>query len=418
MIKKNFDINIICKFLIVFFPISLLISSGAMEINIIILIIFYLINCFINKDFNFIKDKYFLLLSILWIALIINCFFSKNFNLSFSRSFFFIKYILLIYAINFVISDKKNINFIILFWSIILLIVGFDICFEYINKKNIIGFHSTTDPTRIASFLGEELKIGHFVLGFLFVSTGYYFEKFQKYSRYYKILGYILLLFLILAIILTGERSNTIKCLICFFLFIIFSKEKLIKYKKTTIVLIISLLCLAYSTSDRLKFRFNTYYKPIKEIGLINTIKLIKHGAHYHTAIEIFKSYPIFGIGNKNFRVECNNEKYFDSSYAYAAERCSTHPHQIYLELLSEHGIFGFVTILTIIFYVLYKSFTIFLKKLNLIHLGSIVFVTSTFIPIIPSGSFFTSWGAAIFWTNFAIMIAYNNKELENKNSN
>ena len=202
-----------------------------------------------------------------------------------------------------------------------------------------------------------------------------------------------------MAIILTGERSNTIKSLICFFLFIIFSKEKLIKYKKATIILIISLLCLSYSISDRLKFRFDTYYKPIKEVGLINTIKLIKHGAHYHTAIEIFKKYPVFGVGNKNFREECNNEKYFDSSYAYAAERCSTHPHQIYLEILS------------IIFYILYKSFIICLRKLNLIHLGSIVFVASTFIPIIPSGSFFTSWGAAIFWVNFAIMISYNNKK-------
>ena len=411
MINKNLNITTICKFLILFFPISLLISSGVMEVNIIILIIFYLINCFVNKDFNFLKNKYFILLSILWIFLIINCIFSQNFNLSFSRSFFFFKYILLIYAINFVICDRKKLNFIILFWSIVLLIVGFDIFFEYINKKNIIGFHSTTDPTRIASFLGKELKIGHFVLGFLFLSTGYYFEKFNKKSAYYKIPGYILLFFLILAIILTGERSNTIKSLICFFLFIIFSKEKLIKYKKATIILIISLLCLSYSISDRLKFRFDTYYKPIKEVGLINTIKLIKHGAHYHTAIEIFKKYPVFGVGNKNFREECNNEKYFDSSYAYAAERCSTHPHQIYLELLSEHGIVGFVTILSIIFYILYKSFIICLRKLNLIHLGSIVFVASTFIPIIPSGSFFTSWGAAIFWVNFAIMISYNNKK-------
>jgi O-antigen ligase len=410
MINKNFNINIICKFLILFFPISLLISSGVMEVNIIILIIFYLINCFINKDFNFLKDKYFILLSILWIFLIINCIFSQNFNLSFSRSFFFFKYILLIYAINFVICDRKKLNYIILFWSIVLLIVGFDIFFEYFNKKNIIGFHSPTDPTRIASFLGKELKIGHFVLGFLFLSTGYYFEKFNKKSAYYKISGYILLFFLILAIILTGERSNTIKSLICFFLFITFSKEKLIKYKKTTIILIISLLCLSYSISDRLKFRFDTYYKPIKEVGLMNTIKLIKHGAHYHTAIEIFKAYPVFGVGNKNFREECNNEKYFDSSYSYAAERCSTHPHQIYLELLSEHGIVGFVAILSVIFYILYKSFIIFLKKLNLIHLGSIVFVASTFMPIIPSGSFFTSWGAAIFWVNFAIMISYNNK--------
>jgi FtsH-binding integral membrane protein len=79
MIKNNFNINILSKFLILFFPFSLLISSGVIEINIIILLIFYLINYYINKDFNFTKDKYFLLLLVLWVGLIINCFFSKNF---------------------------------------------------------------------------------------------------------------------------------------------------------------------------------------------------------------------------------------------------------------------------------------------------------------------------------------------------
>ena len=44
--------------------------------------------------------------------------------------------------------------------------------------------------------------------------------------------------------------------------------------------------------------------------NLLKTFKESHHGAHYYTAFEIFKSYPIFGVGNKNFREECSNEKY------------------------------------------------------------------------------------------------------------
>jgi O-antigen ligase len=161
--------------------------------------------------------------------------------------------------------------------------------------------------------------------------------------------------------------------------------------------------------------RFNIFIiDPIKEKGLIETYKGSQQAAHYNTAVEIFKSNLLFGIGNKNFRIECNNEKYFNPSYTRTEERCATHPHQIYFEFLSEHGIIGTVAILTIIFYSIYKSLVIYKRHNNLIHLGSIIFVILTFLPVLPSGSFFTSFSATIFWTNFSIMIFFNLKNLKN----
>jgi hypothetical protein len=63
--------------------------------------------------------------------------------------------------------------------------------------------------------------------------------------------------------------------------------------------------------------------------------------------------------------------------------------------------------ILGIFFIILYKNIKIYKKNNNLIHLSSIIFVAQTFLPIIPSGSFFVSWTATIFWLNFAIMIRF-----------
>ena len=112
--------------------------------------------------------------------------------------------------------------------------------------------------------------------------------------------------------------------------------------------------------------RFNIFIiDPIKEKGLIETYKGSQQAAHYNAAVEIFKSNLLFGIGNKNFRIECKNEKYFNPSYARTEERCATHPHQIYFEFLSEHGIIGTVAILTIIFYSIYKSLVIYKRHNN-----------------------------------------------------
>jgi O-antigen ligase len=44
----------------------------------------------------------------------------------------------------------------------------------------------------------------------------------------------------------------------------------------------------------------------------------------------------IFGNGVRSFRIECN--KYRDIK----KNACSSHPHNIYLELLSEVGLIGF----------------------------------------------------------------------------
>ena len=43
------------------------------------------------------------------------------------------------------------------------------------------------------------------------------------------------------------------------------------------------------------------------------------------------------------------------------------------------------------------------------IQLCGILFLITTFIPLIPSGSFFTTYGAVLFWLNYALMLPKKN---------
>jgi O-antigen ligase len=395
------------QILLALFPISLLISTGFSEFITIAIAIIFFINFYVNK--KLIKDKYFFLLFFLWLSLILNLILSENFTSSFSRNVFFFRYIIFIYFLISIFENKKNYNSILLFWLLTLFVVCFDIYFEYFNGKNILGIKSIYND-RIASFLGKELKIGHFVLGFIFICLGYYFDKFYNYSKNHKIFGFSLLIFCAIALCLTGERSNTIKGLLGIFIFISLGSKRVFKYKKIILIFFIISPIIVYLSSNKIQGRFNNIILPIKDKGIISAVKETQHGAHFYTAIEIFKTYPLFGVGNRNFRDECLKEKYFNKDYKQSNVRCSTHPHQIYFELLSEHGIIGTTIIISVIFYILVKSFLIYKRNQNLVHLGSIIFVLITFLPILPSGSFFTSWGASIFWLNFSIMIFYNNK--------
>ena len=74
----------------------------------------------------------------------------------------------------------------------------------------------------------------------------------------------------------------------------------------------------------------------------------------YKSGYSVFKNYPFFGVGNKNYRVETCKSKFDQQKFDYV---CLTHPHQLYLELLSEHGLFGSTIILSIFFYLMFKIF-------------------------------------------------------------
>lgn len=410
MQEINFYLNKISLFLILSLPIGLLIGSGVSETIQVLIVLIFLINCFYKNNFSWLKNEYFLLFSIMWISLLLNLLFSQNFNLSFSRNIFFFKNIIFVFAITFFLRKKENFNLIFTIYLIITMIVSIDILINFFNKKNILGFQSH-DPTRIASFLGKELKIGHFMLGFLFIATSYYFEKFSRRSINYKIFGLIIIMIFFITLLLTGERANSLKGIFIALIFVMLSKKDIFTNKKIFIIIIILIPIGTYFFSEKIRHRFEVVIQPVKNIGIIETFKETQQAAHYYTAIKIFEKYPFFGVGNKNFREECLKDEYENNNYKRTAERCSTHPHQIYLELLSEHGLIGSITIISVIFFILFKSFKIYSKNKNLIHLASILFIFSQFLPLIPSGSFFTAWGSKIFWLNFAILIFYNSKK-------
>ena len=139
-------------------------------------------------------------------------------------------------------------------------------------------------------------------------------------------------------------------------------------------------------------------------------INTTQYGAHYDTAIKIFNNYPLFGSGIKTFRNESSKDIYKSYNSLMDQKRWATHPHQVHLEFLSETGVFGYITFLLLFLYSIGTSLKYYINSRNLYQLSAILFACITLVPILPSGSFFTTYGATIFWINFAIMIAHNNK--------
>ena len=85
---------------------------------------------------------------------------------------------------------------------------------------------------------------------------------------------------------------------------------------------------------------------------------------------------------------------------------CATHPHQIYFELLSEHGILGTLLILAVFSFLLLRGFKANIEEKNFIGIGCFCYLFTVFTPLIPSGSFFSDYNISLFFINLSIMYA------------
>ena len=72
---------------------------------------------------------------------------------------------------------------------------------------------------------------------------------------------------------------------------------------------------------------------------------------HYKSGYAVFKNHPLFGVGNKNYRIETRKIN-IQKKTIYQIHI----PHQIYFELLSEHGIIGTIIFLSIIFFLIFSK--------------------------------------------------------------
>ena len=112
-------------------------------------------------------------------------------------------------------------------------------------------------------------------------------------------------------------------------------------------------------------------------------------------------------MGNKNYRVEACNQKEIKKKEKYI---CTTHPHQIYLEMLSEHGLFGTVLLFFIFFKLIFSKIIKVFRYDNYIQIGSLIYLIFIFLPLIPSGAFFSDNMLTLFVINLSILYSSSKK--------
>ncbi len=385
-------------YLIFFLPVSLLSGSTLINLNILLIISFFLIDCYKNKNFFFLKEKNFYFLMVFNLYLVLNSLLTNFDNDSLVRAIGFFRFVVLAYAIHYYlnINNKEYEKVIFKVWAFIFIVVTIDLIFEYIFGYNTLKIKSPYYG-RLAGFTGDELKIGGYYFAFILFST--IFIKKINIKAYY-----IFFIIFFTTSLLIGERANFIKIsFISIIFFLLISNISIYKKIISTCVLVLLTSFFIYS-NDIFKNKFID--STINLLTIEFSPKISKHICHYSTAIKIFKNNPIIGIGLKKYRLESWKDKYAHQIDDEKWHSCgSTHPHQIHFELLSELGIIGYFMFISYFIFFLFKSFKKFRKNNNEYAFGATLFIFASILPLIPSGSLFTTYTATLFWINYSIAL-------------
>jgi O-antigen ligase len=444
--KRNY-INLV-SYLVLSLPLSLIFSRFTADLSIVILSIMFF---FIRGENKIFENKFLSIAIIFIVCASISSVLSNHIIYSLKSSLLHLRFIFFILTVSILfLYCKKNFlkNLFYIFLSCYLVLL-FDATIQFIFKQNIFGY--TVNPiNRVSSLFFDELILGSYLsrlfplLIFLYV---YLKLRLNKYFMIY------FLFHLYFVVFVTGERLSFMILNIYYLLFIIFLfKTKLNKFFFIFSTIIIFSLILVFSSSFKARSSFdntisqltsfNYSYCQETKTNIISNPKLseswnyvedksfipnchpivkifdyeiyyiftIMHFNHYLSAIEMFKDNKYFGVGPKIFRKICNNKDYYLNEFS-----CSSHPHNYYIQLLSETGLVGFSLISIIYLSFIYLFFNNITKHNNKDFLSKYILISSflvNFFPFFPGGNFFNNWNSIIYTLPLGFLIAlYNTKK-------
>ncbi len=341
---------------------------------------------------------------------------NKNYYIL-GKSVFFLRYLFLYITIRLLIS-KKLIDFKIVFYifSITTLFVSIDIIFQFFAGYNMFGYVSPYTHKNTGLFFDEAIAGGYIQRFSLFVFfTFVAFSNVKNNTAKIYILS-LLFLITITSIIFSGNRMPLILFMLSIFLILI-TYRTLKRYLIQILIFMFVISLITINSNSRLKQYYQTFYNQSEKIVSLYSYRITGLGSdliytnrpyyihEFDAGISTFKLNKYIGGGVKSFRFNCPKRKIETIN---ERTTCNMHPHNYYLEILTDLGIIGFIIFFIILIIVLTKAYKSLINYKNkyLFSPFFYLFLMEIF-PFRSSGSFFTTNNAVLIFLSLSVIVSF-----------
>lgn len=408
MNKQLFFFNVVPAWIIILMPALLISGPFLSDLGVSIVAILFLINSKKNNLIKYYNNYYFKFFFIFCLILILSSLLSKNILVSLKNSLFYFRFG--IFSLCFWYLLDKNVKLIkYLFISILVCFLSLivDGYIQYIFGKNLFGLE-LHNKYRVSSFFGSELILGSYLARFFPILFGLFI--FLDQPKKNKPLLFLITIIFILSeglIFLSGERLALFFMNLSAVYIILMLKEYRI-YRLWTYLTSLGLIIIMMNLFPNSKERLID--QTIKDLTRSSSDKMYifskPHNDMYISAYRIFLDNKFFGVGPRQFRNACDE-------YKVSIYSCETHPHNTYIELLSEAGIFAFLIVMGLFVLISYLSIKHFLFKFtqdkkNIFNDFEVCLLSAIMIslwPFSPSGSFLNNWMSIIYYLPVGLLL-------------
>ena len=398
----NINLDKVLLILLCLMPISIMIGNAALNLNLIFFDLLVILLLFQKKIFTNIKiSKNLILAVLLSLIILINVILSVKIDLSSLAFLGLLKNIMFCLGLSIFIKfgDLKKYFSLIVFISLIF--VSINVLLQFFLGNDMFG-NSLLGQIRSSAVFGDQIP-GSYILKFLFVCL--LFTLFRKNLLF----NFFYLSFFSMIIIITNERMPFLNALFFSILFIIFFPQKNLKKKAITIISYLVLCFLFFNIPIPNNFQKDNKVNIYDHLSARTKLQFERQTAkdnfygiywvqHFRAAAEIFIDKPLIGSGLKTYRYFCpikQNKKQKDDQLI-----CSSHPHNLYFEIVSETGILG------LSFFIFYLSSLIIKLSLNYIKNEKNKYETLVilfpllmlFNPLQISGSIFSTYSGFFYF--------------------
>tara|TARA_X000000950_G_scaffold121990_1_gene153036 strand:+ start:121 stop:1395 length:1275 start_codon:yes stop_codon:yes gene_type:complete len=390
-------------------PFFLITGPFLSDLSVSLISFIFILYCIKKRNFSFFKNKYFYIFLIFCVYLVINSLINKvNFN-SFGTSLLYVRHGIFVIAIVALLNtNEKFIDYFFYCIFICFTLLVLDGFYQYFSGENILGWKRSS---RTSSFFGEEKILGSYLSRLWPIFFGLSIFVFKQKNNLLILLILIFILSEVL-IFLSGDRSAFFYINLSAIFIILFS-QKLFKLRLFTLlssILVLIVISFINPTAKERVFDQTVKSMNLTDVQSEDKTKYIFTKSHheiYIAASSMFIDNKILGIGVKNYRNKCSDPRY----YVNQKEICYTHPHNTYIQLLSETGLIGFLFILIALFYFfkyLFHHLLLRFKRKYYFTDFEICILSGIAIylwPIIPTGSVFNNWLSILMFLNISFFI-------------